>query len=121
MMLICIIIFLVLKILKYNYILSIKNIKTGSIEEFDYSEGIGNAKIDDNNKLEGIINALWCMISDFSCYYMDFEEFVDTFGYGKEEVDNVLNIWNKINENNSKLLKLMSDDDIDMLRENICL
>lgn len=87
----------------YNYQFIITNLKTendhkqsgvGVLNDhyFDYSEGIGNDILDESNKLNKIINALWCIISDFMCYYMDFDEFVDTFGYGQEECEFVLKI-----------------------------
>lgn len=103
----------------YNYTFTIKNEETGVKHSFDYNKGIGNDIIDDNNRLEGVINALWCIISDFMCYYMDFDEFVDTFGYEQEECEFVLKIWKKIKYNNEMLLDLMSEDDIEILRDNI--
>lgn len=114
----------------YNYQFIITNLKTENDHEqsgvgvpndhyFDYSEGIGNDILDESNKLNKIINALWCIISDFMCYYMDFDEFVDTFGYGSEEVNKVRKIWKDIKYNNDMLLDLMNENDIEILRDNI--
>lgn len=103
----------------YNYLFIITNTKTGVDHEFDYSEGTGFDKLDDDNKLDKIISALGSVVSDFCCYYMDFDEFVDVFGYGKEEVDKVRKIWKDIKYNNGMLLDLMNEDDIEVLRDNI--
>ena len=65
-----------------------------------------------------IINALWCLLSDYFCIYdRDIVEFMEEFGY--ENLQEGKKIYNAIKENNEKLLNIFTEDEIEYLKDNI--
>jgi len=101
---------------QYNYILLIDD------KKFDYHEGKGNEKLNAKNKNDKIINAIWCLLSDrdcVSCY--DEYDFICEFGYN-ENADKLKEghfIYNTILENNEKLKKCFSKEQLEFLTNNI--
>lgn len=85
---------------------------------FDYGEGFGNAILDNSNKENKIINALWCLLTDYRCV-VDYSlvEFMQEFGY--DSLKEGEEIYNKILEDNKKLLQVFTEQEIDILGENI--
>lgn len=100
----------------YDYKFSI--IYNGKTFDFDYGEGFGNAILDSSNKENKIINALWCLLSDYRCV-VDYSlvEFMQEFGY--DSLKEGEEIYNTILENNKKLLQIFTEQEIDILGENI--
>lgn len=102
---------------QYKYILYIDN------EEFNYSEGIGNKKLDRQNKQDKILNAIWCLLSDRQCVMnsQDFWDFAYQFGYDGdlETIKKGKRIYETIKINNEKLLKCFSNEQLDFLTDNI--
>ena len=90
---------------------------------FNYFEGKGNDELNDDNKNDKIINAVWCLLIDRqSINYCNNEyDFICEFGYNEnaETMKNGHKIYNDILENNKKLAKFFDDEQLDFLTENI--
>jgi len=105
---------------QYNYVLTIgkpnSNVNTCF---FDYFEGLGNDFLTLGNKQSKILNALWCLLTDYLAYYdcKDAWEFCDTYGY-EQTIENH-KIYYACGENAEKLRKLFTLDDLEFLAENI--
>lgn len=102
---------------QYNYILLIDD------KKFDYHEGKGNEKLNKQNKNDKIINAIWCLLSDRDCvkYTGNEYDFLCEFGYN-ENADKLKEghfIYNSILENNEKLKKCFSNEQLEFLTNNI--
>lgn len=87
-------------------------------EHFEYSEGWGFEILTEKNGMNKIVNALWCLLSDYFCIYdRDIVEFIEEFGY--ENLQEGKKIYNAIKENNEKLLNIFTEDEIEYLKDNI--
>lgn len=87
-------------------------------ERFECSEGWGLEILTEKNGMNKIINALWCLLSDYFCIYdRDIVEFMEEFGY--ENLQEGKKIYNAIKENNEKLLNIFTEDEIEYLKDNI--
>ena len=87
-------------------------------EHFEYSEGWGFEILTEKNGMNKIVNALWCLLSDYFCIYdRDIVEFMEEFGY--ENLQEGKKIYNAIKENNEKLLNIFTEDEIEYLKDNI--
>lgn len=87
-------------------------------EHFEYSEGWGLEILTEKNGINKIVNALWCLLSDYFCIYdRDIVEFMEEFGY--ENLQEGKKIYNAIKENNEKLLNIFTEDEIEYLKDNI--
>lgn len=87
-------------------------------EHFEYSEGWGLEILTEKNGMNKIVNALWCLLSDYFCIYdRDIVEFMEEFGY--ENLQEGKKIYNAIKENNEKLLNIFTEDEIEYLKDNI--
>lgn len=87
-------------------------------EHFEYSEGYGCDILTEENGVNKIINALWCLLSDYFCIYdRDIVEFIEEFGY--EDLQKGKKIYNAIKENNEKLLNIFTENEIEYLKDNI--
>ena len=102
---------------QFKYILHINDIK------FDYFEGIGNKPLNEENKQDKILNAIWCLLSDRQCVInsRDFYDFVCEYGYNEnaEQLKKSKEIYEAIKINNEKLLKCFSSWQLDFLTDNI--
>jgi len=104
----------------YNYVLTIgkpnNNVNTCF---FDYREGFGHDKLTLSNKAHKILNALWCVLSDYLCYKetTDAWDFCDLYGY--EQTKENHKIYYACGDNADKLLKLFTKNDLDFLAQNI--
>lgn len=102
---------------QYKYILYINDL------QFGYNEGIGNAKLNSENKQDKMLNAIWCLLTDRQCVNNSASEydFLCEFGYNKdaETLKNGHRIFNYIQVNNAKLLKAFSGEQLDFLAYNI--
>lgn len=102
---------------QYKYILYINDLK------FGYREGVGNEKLTAENKQDKLLNAVWCLLSDRACVtYSDNEyDFICEFGYNEnaKSMEQGHNIYNNILNNNKKLLKAFSNEQLDFLSDNI--
>lgn len=99
----------------YKYILEIS--MNNKSFEFDYFEGCGNKILNEENGLNKIISCLWCLLSDYGCTGYSLTEFMEEFGY--DSLAESKPIYNKILENNKKLIQIFSEEEIDLLKENI--
>ena len=99
-----------------GYIYDLEIFTDSKEEHFEYSEGFGLDVLNEQNGLEKVINALWCLLSDYSCIY-DIVEFIEEFGY--EDLQEGKKIYNTIKENNEKLLNIFTEDEIEYLKDNI--
>lgn len=87
-------------------------------EHFEYSEGWRLEILTEKNGMNKIVNALWCLLSDYFCIYdRDIVEFMEEFGY--ENLQEGKKIYNAIKENNEKLLNIFTEDEIEYLKDNI--
>lgn len=87
-------------------------------EHFEYSEGWELEILTEKNGMNKIVNALWCLLSDYFCIYdRDIVEFMEEFGY--ENLQEGKKIYNAIKENNEKLLNIFTEDEIEYLKDNI--
>ena len=89
---------------------------------FDYSEGLGCELLTKANKQDKLLNAFWCLLSDYNAVkFNDFYDFVCEFGYNQnaEALKQGNEVYNQIKENNKKLETLFSNDEIDFLYQNI--
>lgn len=86
---------------------------------FEYSEGEANEMINSRNKQEKILNAIWCVLMDISCYLesKDFIEFAENFGYNNYR--EAQRIYEACKVNYEKMLKLFTESEIEFLQENI--
>lgn len=102
---------------QYKYILYINDIK------FDYFEGMGNEKLNNTNKQDKLLNAIWCLLTDRQCVNNcgNFYQFACDYGYNfnTTTLENGYKIYNDINSNNTKLLKCFNEEQLDFLTENI--
>lgn len=102
---------------QYNYTLKINDIN------FNYFEGFGNKKLNNENKCNKIINAFWCLLSDWQCleYSQSEYDFICEYGYNEnaKTMQNGHKIYNDIKNNNTKLLKCFNKNQIEFLIENI--
>lgn len=87
-------------------------------EIFEYSEGRGCEVLTKENGMNKIINALWCLLTDYSCV-VDYSlvEFMKEFGY--DSLKQGEEIYNAILENNKKLLNIFDSEEIEFLKDNI--
>ena len=90
---------------------------------FKYFEGIGNKPLNEENKQDKILNAIWCLLSDRQCVInsRDFYDFVCEYGYNEnaEQLKKGKEIYEAIKINNEKLLKCFSNEQLDFLTDNI--
>lgn len=87
-------------------------------EHFEYSEGRGFEILTEKNGMNKIINALWCLLSDYFCIYdRDIVEFMEEFGY--KNLQEGKKIYNAIKENNKKLSSIFTEEEIEYLKDNI--
>ena len=101
-----------------GYIYDLEMFTNNKEEHFEYSEGVGLEVLDKDNGMDKIINALWCLLSDYFCIYdRDIVEFMEEFGY--ENLQEGKKIYNAIKENNEKLLNIFTEDEIEYLKDNI--
>lgn len=101
-----------------GYVYDLEMFTDSKEEHFEYSEGLGLDILNEQNGLEKIINALWCLLSDYFCIYdRDIVEFMKEFGY--ENLQEGKKIYNAIKENNEKLLNIFTEDEIEYLKDNI--
>lgn len=101
-----------------GYIYDLEIFTDNKEEHFEYSEGLGLDILNEQNGLEKVINALWCLLSDYFCIYeRDIIEFIEEFGY--EDLQEGKKIYNTIKENNEKLLNIFTEDEIEYLKDNI--
>jgi uncharacterized membrane protein YkoI len=101
---------------KYVYKFYIDGVK------FDYFEGLGNEKLNDQNKQDILLNALWCLLQDrdyANCFGQ--ADFLFEFGYNEnaKTLADGIKTYEKIKRNNAKLLKIFSNADLDFLASNI--
>lgn len=104
----------------YNYILTIgkpdSNVNTCF---FNYREGLGHDTLTLSNKEDKILNAFWCLLSDYQCYKesVDAWDFCDIFGY--EQTKENHKIYYACEDTANKLEKLFTQSDLDFLLEDI--
>ena len=101
-----------------TYILYINDIK------FNYAEGIGLEKLNNENKQDKMLNAVWCLLIDRQCVnYADNNEynFICEYGYNKnaQSMAKGHKVYNDILNNNEKLLKCFNSQQLDFLTDNI--
>lgn len=101
-----------------GYVYDLEIFTDSKEEHFEYSEGLGLDILNEQNGLEKIINALWCILSDYFCIYeRDIIEFMEEFGY--EDLQEGKKIYKDIEENNKKLLNIFTEEEIEYLKDNI--
>ena len=101
-----------------GYIYDLEIFTDSKEEHFEYSEGLGLDILNEQNGLEKVINALWCILSDYFCIYeRDIIEFMEEFGY--EDLQEGKKIYKDIEENNKKLLNIFTEEEIEYLKDNI--
>ena len=101
-----------------GYIYDLETFTDSKEEHFEYSEGFGLDVLNEQNGLEKVINALWCLLSDYFCIYeRDIIEFMEEFGY--EDLQEGKKIYKDIEENNKKLLNIFTEEEIEYLKDNI--
>lgn len=102
---------------QYKYILYIND------SNFDYFEGIGNKPLNEENKQDKILNAIWRLLSDRQCVnnLRDFYDFVCEYGYNEnaKQLKKGKEIYEAIKINNEKLLKCFSSWQLNFLTDNI--
>lgn len=102
---------------QYKYILYINDL------QFNYFEGIGNEKLNDTNKQDKILNAVWYLLSDRQCvlYNNNEYDFICEYGYNEnaQSMAKGHKIYNDILINNKKLLKCFNNEQLDFLTDNI--
>ena len=87
-------------------------------EHFEYSEGYGFDILTEENGVNKIINALWCLLSDYFCIDgMDIIDFMEEYGY--ESLQEGKKVYKDIEENNKKLLNIFTEEEIEYLKDNI--
>ena len=87
-------------------------------EHFEYSEGYGFDILTEENGVNKIINALWCLLSDYFCIDgMDIIDFMEEYGY--ENLQEGKKVYKDIEENNKKLLNIFTEEEIEYLKDNI--
>ena len=93
------------------YVLTINN------NCFEYYEGVGLDILTADNKNDKILNAISCLVREYSCldYCKDIEDFMSEFGY--EDYKQAKTIYKQIKENNSKLDKIFTTEEIAILQE----
>lgn len=93
------------------YVLTINN------NCFEYYEGVGLDILTADNKNDKILNAISCIVREYSCldYCKDIEGFMSEFGY--EDYKQAKTIYKQIKENNSKLDKIFTAEEIAILQE----
>ena len=96
---------------RYNYIFKINGIR------FNYFEGIGNDRLNNENAPEKIINSLWCLLIDDTYYNYDIDDFFHELGY--EKVSEVINTLKAISKNHDKLLMCFTPEELETLKDNI--
>ena len=81
-------------------------------EKFNYFEGLGLEELTAENKEEKITSALACIVREYSC--LDYCNSVDSFAseYGYEDLEQAEEIFNQILENNAKLEKVLTHNEI---------
>lgn len=100
----------------YYYIITIE--RNNKKQNFDYMEGIAHETLTDDNKQEKIINALHCIMSDLNCIYdRTVIDFIEEFGY--DDIREGEKVFNDILEEERKIKTLFSQDEIDIMQENI--
>lgn len=95
---------------QYNYTLVIDD------KKFNYFEGSGNKPLNAENKNDKIINALWCILSDYSFKDYSISEMMDALGYDCSEAKRILNA---INRNSERLEAIFTDEEMEFLYRNI--
>lgn len=101
-----------------GYIYDLEMFTDNKEEHFEYNEGVGLEVLDKDNGMDKIINALWCILSDYFCICgRDIVEFMEEFGY--EDLAKAKKIYKDIEDNNKKLLNIFSKDEIEYLKRNI--
>lgn len=101
-----------------GYIYDLEIFTDSKEEHFEYSEGFGLDMLNEQNGLEKVINALWCILSDYFCIYeRDIVEFMNEFGY--EDITEGERVYKDIQENNEKLLNIFTEEEIEYLKDNI--
>ena len=101
-----------------GYIYDLEIFTDSKEEHFEYSEGLGLDILNEQNGLEKVINALWCILSDYFCIYeRDIIEFMEEFGY--EDLQEGKKVYKDIEENNKKLLNIFTEEEIEYLKDNI--
>lgn len=102
---------------RYKYILFINDL------QFAYFEGIGNVKLNNENKQDKMLNAIYCLLIDRQCVNNSIDEYDFLCEYGYNENAETLKkghkIFNDIQANNAKLLKVLSGLQLDYLAHNI--
>ena len=101
-----------------GYVYDLEIFTDSKEEHFEYSEGLGLDILNEQNGLEKVINALWCILSDYFCIYeKDIIEFTEEFGY--EDLQEGKKVYKDIEENNKKLLNIFTEEEIEYLKDNI--
>ena len=101
-----------------GYVYDLEIFTDSKEEHFEYSEGLGLDILNEQNGLEKVINALWCILSDYFCIYeKDIIEFMEEYGY--ENLQEGKKVYKDIEENNKKLLNIFTEDEIEYLKDNI--
>ena len=101
-----------------GYVYDLEIFTDSKEEHFEYSEGLGLDILNEQNGLEKVINALWCILSDYFCIYeKDIIEFMEEYGY--ENLQEGKKVYKDIEENNKKLLNIFTEEEIEYLKDNI--
>lgn len=101
-----------------GYIYDLEIFTDSKEEHFEYSEGWGLDILTEENGVNKIINALWCLLSDYFCIYeRDIIEFIEEYGY--ENLQEGKKVYKDIEENNKKLLNIFTEEEIEYLKDNI--
>ena len=84
---------------------------------FKYYEGVGLDILTAENRENKILNAISCLIREYTCldYCRDIESFMSEFGY--ENYKQAKAIYKQIKENNSKLDKIFTGEEFVILVE----
>lgn len=100
----------------YNYIITIE--RNSIKQDFKYREGMAHDTLTDENEQEKIISALHCILTDLSCIYgRTVIDFIEEFGY--DNIRDGEKVFNNILEEERKIKTLFSQDEIDIMQENI--
>ena len=88
-------------------------------EIFDYYEGVGHDLIEDNNKHDKILNALYCVLQDGDAFnlFRTAREFGREFGY--EEYEKAQRIFKLCKITSIKLSRVFTKEELTNLRLNI--
>lgn len=86
---------------------------------FEYFEGLGHEKLNNDNLHEKVINALWCIINDADTltFFKSIDSFMTEFGY--LDYKQALKVFKGCKQTKEKLVKLFTRQELNILQESL--